>query len=197
MSKIESGNTSLNNEPTYLYDMAKMSADLCATQIEKKHHHFTLDLSGLTQDYVLADPVRLRQIFVNLLSNAIKYTPQGGNILFKAQTLPMGQQEEGCYRFIVKDNGIGMSESFLQQLYEPFAREDNSMTNVEQGTGLGLSITQSIIAMMGGTIEAKATGEEHALSLHCVLHALKKITCKSRKLRSQKIMFLLKAFVYF
>ena len=156
MSKIESGNTSLNNEPTYLYDMAKMSADLCATQIEKKHHHFTLDLSGLTQDYVLADPVRLRQIFVNLLSNAIKYTPQGGNILFKAQTLPMGQQEEGCYRFIVKDNGIGMSESFLQQLYEPFAREDNSMTNVEQGTGLGLSITQSIIAMMGGTIEAKS-----------------------------------------
>ena len=75
MSKIESGNNSLNNEPTYLYDMAKMSADLCATQIEKKHHHFTLDLSGLTQDYVLADPVRLRQIFVNLLSNAIKYTP--------------------------------------------------------------------------------------------------------------------------
>ena len=135
MSKIESGNTSLNNEPTYLYDMAKMSADLCATQIEKKHHHFTLDLSGLTQDYVLADPVRLRQIFVNLLSNAIKYTPQGGNILFKAQTLPMGQQEEGCYRFIVKDNGIGMSESFLQQLYEPFAREDNSMTNVEQRAG--------------------------------------------------------------
>ena len=156
MSKIESGNTSLNNEPTYLYDMAKMSADLCVTQIEKKRHHFTLDLSGLTQDYVLADPVRLRQIFVNLLSNAIKYTPQGGNILFKAQTLPMGQQEEGCYRFIVKDNGIGMSESFLQQLYEPFAREDNSMTNVEQGTGLGLSITQSIIAMMGGTIEAKS-----------------------------------------
>ena len=49
-----------------------------------------------------------------------------------------------------------MSESFLQQLYEPFAREDNSMTNVEQGTGLGLSITQSIIAMMGGTIEAKS-----------------------------------------
>ena len=77
-----------------------------------------------------------------------------------------------------------MSESFLQQLYEPFAREDNSMTH-EQGTGLGLSITQSI-PMMGGTIEAKADRvREHALSLHCVLHALKKITCKSRKLQSE------------
>lgn len=153
MSKIESGNTSLHNEPMRLYEMAKMAADLCQTQIEKKHHTFTLDLSGLTQDYVLADPVRLRQIFVNLLSNAIKYTPQGGKILFQAQTLPMEQQEEGCYRFVVQDNGIGMSEDFLKELFEPFAREDNSMTNVEQGTGLGLSITKSIIAMMGGTIE--------------------------------------------
>ena len=153
MSKIESGNTNLHSEPTYLHEMAQMAADLCATQIDKKHHTFTLDLSGLTGDYVLADPVRLRQIFVNLLSNAIKYTPQGGKILFQAQTLPMEQQEEGCYRFVVQDNGIGMSEDFLKQLFEPFAREDNSMTNVEQGTGLGLSITQSIIAMMGGTIE--------------------------------------------
>ena len=182
MSKIESGNTSLQNEPTYLYDMAKMSADLCATQIEKKHHHFTLDLSGLTQDYVLADPVRLRQIFVNLLSNAIKYTPQEGNILFKAQTLPMGQQEEGCYRFIVKDNGIGMSESFLQQLYEPFAREDNSMTSVEQGTGLGLSITQSIIAMMGGTIEAKSRQGEGT----CFTVTLRFTRLKEDKMQKQE-----------
>ena len=156
MSKIESGNTNLHNEPTRLYDMAKMAADLCATQIEKKHHKFTLDLSGLTGDYVSADPVRLRQIFVNLLSNAIKYTPEGGDILFQAKTLPMEQQEEGCYRFVVQDNGIGMSEDFLKQLFEPFAREDNSMTNVEQGTGLGLSITKSIIAMMGGTIETES-----------------------------------------
>ncbi len=153
MSKIESGNTSLHNEPTRLYDTAKMAADLCMTQIEKKHHKFTLDLSGLTGDYVSADPVRLRQVFVNLLSNAIKYTPEGGTLLFQAQTLPMEQQEEGCYRFVVQDNGIGMSQDFLKQLFEPFAREDNSMTNVEQGTGLGLSITQSIISMMGGTIE--------------------------------------------
>ena len=156
MSKIESGNTTLHNEPTHLYETAKMAADLCTTQIEKKKHQFTLDLSGLTQDYVMTDPVRLRQVFVNLLSNAIKYTRPGGKILFQAQTLPMEQQEEGCYRFVVQDNGIGMSESFLKQLFEPFAREDNSMTNVEQGTGLGLSITQSIVSMMGGTIETQS-----------------------------------------
>ena len=131
---------------------------------------------------MLADPVRLRQIFVNLLSNAIKYTPQEGNILFKAQTLPMGQQEEGCYRFIVKDNGIGMSESFLQQLYEPFAREDNSMTNVEQGTGLGLSITQSIIAMMGGTIEAKSRQGEGT----CFTVTLRFTRLKEDKMQKQE-----------
>ena len=156
MSKIESGSTELHMEPVTLASLMRGVADVCLPMAQKKGQKFRTMLESIGEDRVLTDPVRLRQVFINLVSNAVKYTPDGGEVLFEAKRL----QEERAgflnYQFVVKDNGIGMSEEFQQRLFEPFSREDNSMTNVTQGTGLGLSIAKSILGMMGGGIEVKS-----------------------------------------
>ena len=85
-----------------------------------------------------------------------KYTPEHGCVQVKVTQDNSFAEGKASYSFVVKDNGIGMSEEFQKKLFEPFSREDNSMTNATQGTGLGLSIAKSIIAQMGGSIEVKS-----------------------------------------
>ncbi len=114
---------------------------------------------------MLADPVRLRQVLINLISNGVKYTPEHGCVQVKVTQGNSFAEGKASYSFVVKDNGIGMSEEFQKKLFEPFSREDNSMTNATQGTGLGLSIAKSIIAQMGGSIEGKEhSGERYGFS---------------------------------
>ena len=111
----------------------------------------------LVHEYVQGDPVRLRHgSFSTFVSNAVKYTPEGGRIRMRLMEFPNKTGEECRYRFQVEDNGIGMSKEFLEKVFEPFTRADNSMTQKNQGTGLGLSITHSVVEMMGGVIEVKS-----------------------------------------
>lgn len=157
MSRIESGKTILHPEPVVLKELLESVADLCRPEAQKARQNLFLEISELGSDCVLADPVRLRQIFTNLLSNSVKYTPEGGTLRVTAHRLSSKSARENCYQFLFADNGIGMSEEFQKKLFEPFAREDNSMTSTTQGTGLGLSIARSTVAMMGGTIEVSST----------------------------------------
>ena len=153
MSRIESGNKILLAEPVQLQELIKGVITVCQPEILEEHQKLTVDIDELGEDCVMVDPVRLRQIFTNILSNAVKYTPAGGKIYVEAHKLPEKVKDGTCYQFKIRDNGIGMSEEFQQKLFEPFTREDNSMTNAKQGTGLGLSIVKSVVMMMGGTIE--------------------------------------------
>ena len=153
MSKIESGSTVLRKEPLCLTKTMEIVDGVCRPSSMEKHQSFVMDIEGICDDYVIADPVRLRQILINLISNAVKYTPENGQVLVKVSQESHLVKGEARYTFVVEDNGIGMSEKFLEKLFEPFSREDNSMTDATQGTGLGLSIAQSIINQMGGTIE--------------------------------------------
>ena len=92
-------------------------------------------------------------ILLNLLSNAIKFTPAGGMISVRLKQYPGTQRERQLYEIRVKDNGIGMSEDFVQKLFSPFERERSSTVSRTQGTGLGMAITKNIVDMMGGNIE--------------------------------------------
>ena len=157
MSRIESGKTNLHEEPVHLEQLMQEVVDMNRPDILKAEQTLLLQLDILEDVYVMADPVRLRQIFNNILSNAIKYTPSGGEISIRAQKLSEDKENGNCYQFQIEDNGIGMSPEFLEELFEPFSREDNSMTNAKQGTGLGLSIVKSMVTMMGGTIEVEST----------------------------------------
>ena len=110
---------------------------------------------------------------------AVKYTPAKGKICIQATKISENTVNGNCYRFEIWDNGIGMSEEFQKKLFEPFAREDNSMTNAKQGTGLGLSIAKTLISMMGGTIEVDSVqGEGTTFTITLQFHQPEKIVQK-------------------
>ena len=112
-----------------------------------------MDAMDVTNEDVYCDKTRLNQILLNLLSNAIKFTPAGGMISVRLKQYPGTQRERQLYEIRVKDNGIGMSEDFVQKLFSPFERERSSTVSRTQGTGLGMAITKNIVDMMGGNIE--------------------------------------------
>lgn len=153
ISKIESGKTILSLEETSLLELVNETSDMIRPLYEAKKQSFNLHVSSIEKENVFVDKIRLTQVLQNLLSNAIKYTPNGGEINFYAEKLDYNEKNElAKYRFIVEDNGIGMSKEFQEKAFEPFSREMSSTVNKIQGTGLGLAITKNLIDLMGGSI---------------------------------------------
>ena len=158
MSRIESGKTTLTIEPMDLSHQLDQLNTMIFSQASVKKQTFTVS-THIQHKNLLADPTRLNQVLMNILSNAVKYTPQGGHIRFEAEELPRNDHY-AKYRFIVQDDGIGMSAAYQKTLFDPFTREEKSGTNKVQGTGLGMAITKSIVDLMGGTIRVEsATGK--------------------------------------
>ena len=155
MSRIESGKTTLNVEKMNLTQQISQLDSVIRQQAGQRRQTFTVN-THLQHENVLADPNRLNQVLMNILSNAVKYTPTGGHIRFEVEELPRNEHY-ARYRFVVQDDGIGMSEEFQKTLFEPFTREEKSGTNKVQGTGLGMAITKSIVDLMGGTIHVEST----------------------------------------
>ena len=100
--------------------------------------------------------VHLMQIFSNLLSNAIKYTQEGGKIQLLAEECESKSSVYAKYRFLVSDNGMGMSADFKDMIFDAFTRAENSLTSKIQGTGLGMAITKNLVDSMGGTIDVES-----------------------------------------
>ena len=158
MSRIESGKTTLNVEKMNLPQQIDQLDSIIRQQAGQSCQTFTVN-TNLQHENVLADPNRLNQVLMNILSNAVKYTPNGGHIRFEVEELPRNEHY-ARYRFIVQDDGIGMSEAYQKTLFDPFTREERSGTNRVQGTGLGMAITKSIVDLMGGSISVEsATGK--------------------------------------
>ena len=155
MSKIESGRTSLNSDKVDVSEVINNISEIVQVQTKSKKQSFEIKTKGNIPSYIYADKLRLTQILLNLLSNAVKYTEKNGTISLVVEGY--GNNGQTCHlRFIVSDNGQGMSREFIEKIFEPFSRETNSMTNKIQGTGLGMSITKSIIDLMGGTIDIQS-----------------------------------------
>ena len=158
MSRIESGKTTLNEEKMNLSQQISQLDSIIRQQAGQRRQTFTVN-THLQHENVLADPNRLNRVLMNILSNAVKYTPTGGHIRFEVDELPRNEHY-ARYRFVVQDDGIGMSEAYQKTLFDPFTREERSGTNKVQGTGLGMAITKSIVDLMGGSIGVEsATGK--------------------------------------
>ena len=155
MSKIESGRTSLNSDKVDVSEVINNISEIVLVQTKSKKQSFEIKTKGNIPSYIYADKLRLTQILLNLLSNAVKYTEKNGTISLVVEGYGNNGQTSHL-RFIVSDNGQGMSREFIEKIFEPFSRETNSMTNKIQGTGLGMSITKSIIDLMGGTIDIQS-----------------------------------------
>ena len=154
MSRIESGKTTLNVEKMNLPQQVSQLDSIIRQQAGQRRQTFTVN-THLQHENVLADPNRLNQVLMNILSNAVKYTPKGGHIRLEMEELPRNEHF-ARYRFVVQDDGIGMSEEFQKTLFDPFTREEKSGTNKVQGTGLGMAITKSIVDLMGGSISVES-----------------------------------------
>ena len=126
---------------------------------------FSLSVSGSKGRYVLMDSHHVERILMNLLSNSLKFTPEGGTILLGATVRYEGTRSYHTY--VVKDNGIGMSDAFQKRMFLPFVQE-NSDGGYHDGTGLGLYIVKNLIELMGGTIRCESTlghGTEFTVNL--------------------------------
>lgn len=155
MSRIESGKMNIVNRPESLSDIVHTLKGIVQSDVRNRKQQFFVELENIYNETILCDKLRLNQVLLNVVSNAIKYTPKNGLITMNVKELP-AEAGYGVYEFLVKDNGIGMSESFLKQIYDPFTRVNSSTVSGIQGTGLGMSITKNIIDMMGGTIEVSS-----------------------------------------
>ena len=155
MSRIESGKTTLNVEKMNLPQQVGQLDSIIRQQAGQRLQTFTVE-THVQHENVLGDPNRLNQVLMNILSNSVKYTPIGGHIRLEVDELPRNEHY-ARYRFIVQDDGIGMSEEFQKTLFEPFTREEKSGTNKVQGTGLGMAITKSVVDLMGGFISVESS----------------------------------------
>jgi len=155
LSKIESGSIELKKESMNLRKVAEQIAAIIRPNVLSGGKKFRISEESFCHEHVLGDSIRIRQVLMNLLSNAVKYTPEGGEISLRVEELS-GDKKYAKYRFTVEDTGIGMTEEFLQHIFEPFARAEMLESEI-QGTGLGMAITKSIVDSMRGTIEVYST----------------------------------------
>ena len=147
----------LTEEPLNLAEALRSFVEVLRPNAEKKGQSLTLSFESVSSPHVLADRMRLQQIFVNLVSNAVKYTPEGGRIQVVMQEQPEKMAGYGFYQFQVRDNGIGIAPESQEKIFEKFHQIDMSMTRRAGGTGLGLTISRGLARAHGGdiTVESK------------------------------------------
>ena len=153
MSKIETGNLTLNMEPLCLRDITKNISTIIQPQVQEKEQRFYIYVHDIYHENLCSDRIRLSQILLNILGNSVKFTPKGGMIRadFYEEPSPKGDDYIRSHLH-VKDTGIGMSQEFLSKIFDPFAREDNARVDKEAGAGMGMAITKYIVDAMGGSI---------------------------------------------
>ena len=156
MSKIESGKTTLKLAPFSLSELLEELTAVFQTQAQAKEQTLLINAYGVTQERLLGDKLHLCEILDNLLSNAIKYTAKGGQVELIVHGLPQTTKGYAHLLFEITDNGIGMKPEFVQHIFEPFSRENNSTISGIQGAGLGMTITKSLVDLMGGTISVES-----------------------------------------
>ena len=164
MSRINSGRMKIDLEKFCIGDLIHQVMVIMTPQIEQKGHSFVLETDEIDNDTFYGDELRIRQVLVNIISNAVKYTPDGGRIVFSCSEKTEGSSS--VVSFVCRDNGIGMSREFVERIFDPFERANNTTISKVEGTGLGMSIVKRIIDAMDGDITVEsAPGEGTVISI--------------------------------
>ncbi|MCM1329842.1 MAG: response regulator [Ruminococcus sp.] len=191
MSRIESGKVQIKEQECNISELTHNLVDIIQPQVKAKQLDLFIDTFNVANEDVMADTLKLSQVFINLLSNAVKYTPAGGTVTFRIIQETTFHRGFGDYIFIVKDNGIGMSPQFVEHIFEPFEREATVTKTGIQGTGLGMAITKNIVEMMGGEISVKSEknkGSEFTVKLSLKLHDIEKHAAQIKELEGLRAM---------
>ncbi|MCM1123075.1 MAG: response regulator [Eubacterium sp.] len=173
MSRIESGKIHLEEKPYSLPDIVHGLCNILQADIHAKQLELYIDTMDVLNEEIYCDQLRLNQVLLNLVSNSVKYTEPGGSINIRLTEENNTNDGYAKYIFSVRDTGIGMSKEFLERVFEPFEREENSTISGIQGTGLGMAITKNIVDLMGGDIEVhseQGKGTEFKVSFVFRIH---------------------------
>ena len=187
ISRIESGQTKLEEAPCSIDDIVNEADVIIREQAQEKRQNFVVDFSGVRDHYVVCDKLRIKEILVNLLGNSVKFTPACGTVSLTVTQIDSGeetdrnennskvsfsedkQEKTGCYELCVSDTGCGMSPEFLKKIFDPFERELSTTASGVAGTGLGMPIVKSFVDMMGGTIDVQSTPGEGTTITVCLV----------------------------
>ncbi len=156
ISKVESGKLNLSPVTFSIAETADNLVNMSLPMVREKNIDFRFRARDIKTEYVYADQLRINQIYINILSNAVKYTEPGGSVSVDLSEHPSPREKSVRLIYRVADTGIGMSEEFMQRMYQPFSRQTDSRVNTVQGTGLGLAITKQMVELMDGTIECQS-----------------------------------------
>ena len=152
MSRIESGRMVLRHEEFSLSMMLEQINTMVMSQCADKGLTFVSNVADTVGDYYTGDDLKLKEVLLNILSNAIKFTNAPGTVTLSIDRTAHFEGQS-TLRFSVADTGIGMSEDFIPQIFNPFSQEDGTRKNKYGSTGLGMAITKNIVEMMNGEIE--------------------------------------------
>lgn len=158
-SKIESGKFNIENEHFDLFQTVNEILALMSSIGSEKHIAIHKVITGDVPQYVVGDPVRLRQVLINLLSNAIKFSPNGSHVHFKLKAIAKDSQRT-TLKFCIEDQGIGMTLEEQGRLFQAFTQAQEGTTRKYGGTGLGLSICQKLLDLMGGKITVESAKDQ-------------------------------------
>ncbi len=156
-SKIESGHMTFEQVPFHLGETIGQVTEMFQERVLSRNLSFR-NVRDEVPEFLIGDPVRLRQILINLLGNALKFTEKGGITLSVSGGQKIGEQV--FLVFTVQDTGIGIPPERLEELFHKFTQADTSTTRRYGGTGLGLSICQQLTELMGGNIWVESTVNE-------------------------------------
>lgn len=163
MDKIENGAIELRPQPYPYAEFSQLIHNMITPLCQQKNIDFIYDDPNI-KDIIMADRVRFNQVFFNLLSNAVKFTPEGGTITFEIKCTGIHDNKMDL-DFLIADTGIGMSEEFMEHMFEPFSQEQRPADSSGPGTGLGLAIVKNMVDLMGGTIEVQSHLNEGTIFL--------------------------------
>jgi len=157
ISRIESGKMQLEEAVCSLLDIIQDVQEILLAQAELKNIAFSINLSGIAHSSVYCDREKLIRILLCLSGNAIKYTENGGKVHMAVTEYKEAAYNYATYQFLVEDNGIGISDKYLERIFEPFERVENTTLSGIHGTGLGLTIVKNLVELMSGTIQVDST----------------------------------------
>ena len=156
MSRIEAGKISLNENPENIKEILLEIKDIIIADAASKNQEVFFDTRNIFNSDIVCDRLRLNQILLNIISNSVKYTPAGGFISLKITETPNDITGYSNFEFEIRDNGIGMSKDYIEHIFEPFSRANNTTYSGVHGTGLGMTITKNMIDLMSGTINIES-----------------------------------------
>ena len=156
ISHIESGKLEYKPGPVDLRDMLNTVLSIARGYTENRDLNLYVSREELKTPYVMADELRIREVLLNIISNAVKFTKDGGSISFVAENAPGNDEQHVIVRYCISDTGIGMSEEFLERIFDEFSQENNGARTSYKGTGLGMAIAKKYVDLMGGKIEVSS-----------------------------------------